>query len=279
MNRIEGDKRISRIPSWNDQVGYPVISIITVVLNNRKFLEKTIKSIISQTYPLIEFIIIDGYSSDGTLDLIRAYDDKISYWLSEKDSGIYEAMNKGLSCATGDYVWFINAGDQIKEPDTLKTIIRNNPAIDVYYGDTTLIDKDDNFLGMRRLRPPEKLGWKSLGMGLVVCHQAIIIKRELAGNYNLKYLIAADFDWVMNALKKSSNILNTKAVLIKYLQEGFSRHHVALALKERFMIMLKNYGIIRTLYFHFRITVRLAIFFTRRKLMPIVGSNKPDNIK
>jgi glycosyltransferase involved in cell wall biosynthesis len=279
MNRIEGGRRFSGKPSRNEPDGYPVISIITVVLNNGIFLEKTIKSIISQTYPHIEFIIIDGYSSDGTLDIIRAYDDKISYWLSEKDSGIYDGMNKGLSCATGDYVWFINAGDQIKEPDTLKTIIRSNPTIDVYYGDTMLINKDDNFLGMRRLRPPGKLDWKSLGMGLVVCHQAILIKRELAGNYNLKYEIAADFDWVMNALKKSTDILNTEAILIKYLQEGFSRHHVALALKERFIIMRKNYGIIRTLYFHFRITARLAIFFIRKKLMPLVSSAKPGNIK
>jgi glycosyltransferase involved in cell wall biosynthesis len=279
MKRVEGGKRIKGKTLLIDREGFPVISIITVVLNNRIFLEKTIKSIISQTYPHIESIIIDGCSSDGTLELIRAYDDKISYWLSEKDNGIYDAMNKGLSCATGDYVWFINAGDQINGPDTLQAIIGNDPSIDVYYGDTMLIDKDENFLGMRRLRPPEKLSWKSLGMGLVVCHQAILIKRQLAGRYNLKYHIAADFDWVMNALKKSSNILNTEIVMIRYLQEGFSRHHVALALKERFIIMQKNYGIIRTLYFHFCITVRLVIFFARKKLMPIFGSAEPANSK
>jgi glycosyltransferase involved in cell wall biosynthesis len=268
MNRLEGGKRLSGQYVQKEQTDEPVISIITVVYNNRDFLEKTIKSIVFQTYPKIEYIIIDGNSTDGTLELITSYNDKIAYWISEKDAGIYDAMNKGLSCATGDYVWFINAGDQINESDTLQSIIKNDPAIDVYYGDTMLIDENDNFLGMRRLRPPRNLTWKSLGMGLVVCHQALIIKRALVGEYNLKYLIAADFDWVMNALKKSTEILNTKTILIKYLQEGFSRHHVALALKERFLIMLKNYGITITLWFHFRITVRLVFYFVKKKVFP-----------
>jgi len=268
MSRLEGGKRLSGQYAQKEQTDEPVISIITVVYNNRDFLEKTIKSIVFQTYPKIEYIIIDGNSTDGTLDLITSYNDKIAYWISEKDVGIYDAMNKGLSYATGDYVWFINAGDQINQPDTLQAIIKNDPAIDVYYGDTMLIDENDNFLGMRRLRPPRNLTWKSLGMGLVVCHQALIIKRALVGEYNLKYLIAADFDWVMNALKKSTEILNTKTILIKYLQEGFSRHHVALALKERFLIMQKNYGIAITLWFHFRITVRLVFYFVKKKVFP-----------
>jgi glycosyltransferase involved in cell wall biosynthesis len=270
MNRMEGGKRISGKPEIIARPQAPVISIITVVFNDKEFLEKTIKSVVSQTYPHIEFIIIDGKSSDGTLDLIRSYDDKISYWLSEKDNGIYDAMNKGLRCATGDYVWFINAGDQVKEPGTLESVIKNDPAIDVYYGDTMLIDEHDNFMGMRRLRPPEKLGWKSFGMGMVVCHQALIIRRTLVGEYNLKYTIAADFDWVLSALRKSTEILNARSVLIKYMREGFSRHHVARSLKERFFIMQKNYGLMLTLYFHFRITIRLAIFFLKKKLFPAV---------
>jgi glycosyltransferase involved in cell wall biosynthesis len=275
MSRFEGGLRFSKNPVNFDRALGPVISVITVVYNNKIFLEKTIKSIVFQTYPNIEYIIIDGNSTDGTIDVIRTYEDKISYWLSEKDSGIYDAMNKGLSCSTGDYVWFINAGDQIKEPGTLQSVIKNDRSVDVYYGDTMLIDEHGNFLGMRRLRPPEKLNWKSLGMGLVVCHQAIIVKRGLAGIYNPDYLIAADFDWVMNALKKSTEILNTRTVLIKYLQEGFSRHHVALSLKERFFIMQKNYGIWLTLGFHFLITLRLLIFFARKKILAVsAGSNK-----
>lgn len=271
MNSLELGNRINKVGFQKAGAGAPVISIITVVFNAKVFLEKTIKSVISQTYPHIEYIIIDGDSSDGTQEVIKSYNDKISCWLSEKDRGIYDAMNKGLSCATGDYVWFINAGDQIKDPDTLTTIIKNDPSIDVYYGDTMLIDENDKFLGLRRLRPPDRLTWKSLGMGLVVCHQAIIIKHSLVREYNLKYKIAADFDWVMTALKNSSEILNTRTILIRYLQEGFSRHHVAKALRERFVIMMKNYGLARTVYFHLRITFRLAGFFFRKKF--IHGSN------
>lgn len=266
MSRLEGGKRINGRPEIKDQEWSPVVSIITVVYNNRDSLEKTIKSVVSQTYPNIEFVIIDGFSDDGTLDVIRAYNEKIGYWLSEKDDGIYDAMNKGLKCSTGDYVWFINAGDQIPDPNTLQSVIDNDPAVDVYYGDTMLIDENDNFLGMRRLRPPEKLSWKSFGMGMVVCHQAIMIKRELVGHYNLKYLIAADFDWVLNALKKSVIIENTHAVLVKYLREGFSRHYVALSLKERFLIMQKNYGLLQTLYYHFRISFRLLHFLIQKTM-------------
>jgi glycosyltransferase involved in cell wall biosynthesis len=268
MNRFEGGKRLSGMPAVKDQEWSPVISIITVVYNDKVFLEKTIKSVIYQTYPHVEFIIIDGLSSDGTIDLIRAYENKITYWLSEKDNGIYDAMNKGLACSTGDYVWFINAGDQIKEAETLQSFIKNDPTVDIYYGDTMLIDENDNFIGMRRLRPPEQLTWKSFGMGMVVCHQAMIIKRGLAGRYNLKYTIAADFDWVLSALRKSSEIVNTRTSLIKYMREGFSRNHVARSLKERFLIMKKNYGIIMTLYFHCRITIRLVFFFLNKKIFP-----------
>src|SRR6266498_2998001 len=89
-----------------------MISIITVVLNMKDGLERTVRSVAGQTYSDIEFVVIDGGSTDGTLDLIKKYEDKISYWSNEKDEGIYDAMNKGLRKAKGDYVWFLNAGDE-----------------------------------------------------------------------------------------------------------------------------------------------------------------------
>ena len=264
MNRIEGGIRLKGISNGSKQLGWPVISIITVVYNNKAALEKTITSVLSQTYKNIEYIIIDGGSTDSTTDLLRSYENSITYWLSEKDAGIYDAMNKGLMAATGEYVWFINAGDQIPGIETVRSIIKNDPMIDIYYGDAMVVDENDQYVSMRRLRPPKRLTWRSLGMGMVVCHQSILIRRSLARPYKLQYRIAADFEWVLNALKKSSVIQNTGKVLIKYLWDGFSRHHVPLSLKERLIIMVKNYGLIKTLYFHFLITIRLIPSFSRK---------------
>ena len=93
----------------------PLLSIITVVFNSEEFIERTIKSILSQTYPNIEHIILDGSSRDKTLDIIRAYSDKIAYWKSEPDNGIYDAMNKAQQFANGDYLLFLNSGDETSE--------------------------------------------------------------------------------------------------------------------------------------------------------------------
>lgn len=196
------------------QAGLPVISVITVVYNSLSLIEKTISSILSQTYPNIEYIVIDGGSSDGTAEIIRVYEERISWWISEPDRGIYDAMNKGLAAATGDYVWFMNAGDRIYRDDTLEEIITgagSEPVREygsfirakIYYGDTMIVDPQYREVGLRRLRPPEVLTWKSFKKGMLVCHQAIIVGREIAEPFDPQYRHSADFDWVVRALKKA----------------------------------------------------------------------------
>src|SRR5688572_13647639 len=103
----------------------PLVSIITIVYNNRDHIEGTIKSVLFQTFTDYEYIIIDGASNDGTVDIIKQYEDKLGYWISEKDKGIYDAMNKGLRAAKGKYVWFMNSGDKIAEADTLEKIVKS----------------------------------------------------------------------------------------------------------------------------------------------------------
>ena len=101
----------------------PLISIITVVFNGEKKLEKTISSVINQTYDNLEYIVIDGSSKDGTIDIIKKYEDKINYWVSEKDSGIYEAMNKGILASKGDYINFMNAGDFFTRKNLVSEVV------------------------------------------------------------------------------------------------------------------------------------------------------------
>jgi glycosyltransferase involved in cell wall biosynthesis len=142
----------------------PKVSIITIVFNGIDTLEKTILSITNQTYPNIEYIIVDGASTDGTIDLIKAHSNVITRWISEPDKGLYDAMNKGIDLATGDYLWFINSGDVIFAPTTLSQIFNNNKIADIYYGDTVMIGNDGNEIGKRRLSPPKNLNWKQFSL-------------------------------------------------------------------------------------------------------------------
>ncbi len=219
----------------------PKLTVITVVFNDKKHIEKTIKSVLNQTFKDIEYWIIDGASTDGTLEIIKKYDTQLNY-LSEPDRGIYDAMNKGLERATGQYVIFLNSGDEFYDNQVLERVF-SLPEADVYYGDSVIVDEQGEVLGLRRLRPPRQLTWKSLAKGMLVLHQAFIARRELCPHYDLKYKHAADFDWVIKVLKQSKKIVNTNMILVKFLAGGHSSKHIAASLKERFDILRRHYGL------------------------------------
>jgi len=251
--------------------GLPVISIITVVYNSLSLIEKTIRNILDQSYPNIEFLVIDGGSSDGTAEIIRLYENQISYWISEPDRGIYDAMNKGLAAATGDYVWFMNAGDQIYRSDILDKIFVVGPGSGireenlVFYGDTMIVDTGFHEIGLRRLRPPEALTWRSFKKGMLVCHQAIIMSRKIAEPFDPHYGHSADFDWVVRALKKAQGIVNTHLILCAFLDGGHSKKNIGISLRERFHSMARHYGLIPTVLRHIPIVVRFGWYYLRHK--------------
>jgi len=241
----------------------PTFSIITVTYNAVNTLEATIQSVISQTYHHVEYLIIDGASKDGTLAIINRYKDRIEKVVSEPDKGLYDAMNKGLALATGDYVCFLNAGDEFHEDDTLEKMVhsmRELPTLpDVLYGETQIVDKQGHFVRMRRLSAPEKLTWKSFRSGMVVCHQAFFAKRSLAEPYNLKYRFSSDIDWCIRVMKKSKILHNTHLTLIDYLEEGMTTRNHKASLKERFWIMAHHYGFFSTVVQHLWFVIRALI--------------------
>lgn len=259
----EGGLKVKERINVNTNRETPLVSIVTVVLNGQKYIEKTIESVLSQTYNHTEYIIIDGGSDDGTLEVIRKYDDKISYWVSEPDNGLFDAMNKAIDVATGDYLWFLNAGDIIYSDHTLFDIFRSKRDADVYYGQTLIIDKEDKIIGLRRLKPPDKLSWKSFRFGMLVCHQAILVSSALVTHYNLNYKYTSDYEWVLKILKKSKAIINTKLILAKYRNGGLSNMVIKSSLIERFKIMSRYYGLIPTLFNHIVITARFIWFYIR----------------
>ena len=238
-------------------------SIITVTYNAAEYLEQTILSVLTQSYGNIEYIIVDGASTDDTLDIIQQYKDGISHYISEPDKGIYDAMNKGLALATGDYVWFVNAGDRLHSADTVSQMVRAASSYrpnrqtaagsilpDILYGETELIDINGNSLGMRRLKAPNTLTWKSFRWGMLVCHQSFVVKRSIAPVYDLSYRYASDIDWCIKGMRASERILNTRLILSRFLEGGVSDKQRKTSLDERYQIMCTHYGKLPTILMH-----------------------------
>lgn len=241
---------------------HPKFSIITVTYNAGAVLEDTIQSVITQTYRNVEYIIVDGGSKDHTLDIINRYREHIHTLVSEPDKGLYDAMNKGIRLATGDYLCFLNAGDELHEDDTLQLMVHSITGTelpDVLYGETDIVDEEGHFLRMRRLSAPENLNWKSFKDGMIVCHQAFFPRRELAEPYDLRYRFSADFDWCIRIMKKSHTLHNTHLTLIDYLNEGMTTRNHRASLHERFRIMCRHYGYPSTLARHAWFALRLLL--------------------
>lgn len=266
------------------------LSVITVTWNAEKTLERTLKSVQEQTYPDLEHLIVDGASSDGTVELVRESGKaegrlgewengrmgdwetgesgesgrlgRVLRWISEPDRGLYDAMNKGIDMASGDYLCFLNAGDTFYSPNTVEETMNSfdagNPP-DILYGETAIVDDRSTFLHMRRLQAPDKLTWKSFKQGMVVCHQAFIVKRELAEPYDLSYRFSSDFDWSVRMMKKATSIYNTRLTLINYLNEGMTTSNHKASLKERYRIMGKHYGHISTFFHHLWFVIRMIL--------------------
>ena len=190
--------------------------------------------------------------------------------LSEPDHGIYDAMNKGLTQASGDYIVYMNAGDFFPHADTLEKIVQhcqlNEQPTDelpgVLYGNTDIVDGEGHFLHPRRLQPPAKLTWKSFRNGMLVCHQAFYARTDIAKNqqYDTRYRFSADVDWCIRIMKETERmglaLCNTEMVVANYTEEGATTQNHQASLKERFDVMRRHYGLFSTLVMHAWFVIR-----------------------
>ncbi|MDP9078073.1 MAG: glycosyltransferase [Bacteroidota bacterium] len=243
----------------------PTLSVITIVYNNERDIERTMLSVLNQTYPNIEYIIIDGNSNDGTLQIIQKYKARIAKLISEKDEGIYDAMNKGLAAATGDYVIFMNSGDEFFEATTVENIFATAPDADIYYGETEMINNEGQNLGQRRHKAPEQFSWRDFKYGMSISHQAIYIRRALTEPYDRKYQLSADIDWIIRAAKKAKKIVNVNRYVAKYLVGGVSKAKHRQSLEERFDIMRRYYGLVPTVLNHVVIAFNLGWYWLKNR--------------
>lgn len=214
----------------------PLISIVTVTYNCKNILERTILSILQQEYPYIEYIIIDGGSTDGTIDIINKYKNQISYFISEKDNGIFDAMNKGIKVASGKWINFMNAGDRFLNQEVLKFIFSEtkNNTCDVIYGDKVLLLDDHKFYGIKA-QPFYKN--KSIGMG--INHQCIFTKTTLVKShpFNLSYRISADYEMIYYLYTNHAQFryLNIPIAIVE--REGFSTRNKRKQMREEERIL------------------------------------------
>lgn len=255
----------------------PVFSIVTVVYNGEPLLAPTMESVRRQTYPCVEYIVVDGASSDGSLAIIKSYAEKMPAlrWVSEPDKGLYDAMNKGLHMACGDFILFLNAGDQLHAPDTLENMAKvamANPHSDVLYGETMLVNEDRVPQGtmseLSTRKVPRKLHWVMYLGGMLVIHQSFVPRHSIAPDYRLSAGLCADYDWCIEILKKSRANTHVGIVVTDYLMGGVSKKRHWQSLRERFGIMCRHYGVLLAVAAHVWILLRSGTHYLARWRKP-----------
>ena len=253
------------------------ITYVTVTYNAAEVLQRTLDSVLQQDYPELVHLIIDGASTDGTMQMVEAYIERSNaaknghriQVMSEPDKGIYDAMNKGLRSLDGDYVCFLNAGDFLPARDTVSRIVKQIdtegalPA--VLYGDTDIVDAEGRFLHHRRLAPPENLSWRSFRQGMLVCHQAFYARTDfaIATPYDERYRYSADVDWCIRVMKAADKehvpLHNLHMVVANYTEEGQTTLHHRESLWERYRVMESHFGRVQTFLLHCWFVIRAVI--------------------
>jgi glycosyltransferase involved in cell wall biosynthesis len=201
---------------------YPKISIVTVVYNDVNHIEATINSVLNQTYKNIEYCILDGGSFDGTLEIVNKYTKRINNFVSEKDDGIYDAMNKGIYLSSGDYILFLNSGDEFVNYDIIEQLanyILSNNSVDVLYGDVKVYKTTHDFMYLRKSKDIS-----NIKRDMVASHQSCLIKRELhlKENYDLKYKLASDYNFILKIFLNGATILRIPLAIAIITDGGVS---------------------------------------------------------
>ncbi len=227
----------------------PLVSIITVVYNGEAYLEQTIRSVLEQTYANIEYIIIDGGSTDGTVDIIKKYEKYIAYWISEKDEGIYDAMNKGIKAASGEIIGLLNADDYYVDSHVLSKVKNafSASSADVVYGDiflktqTSTVLSKAHIIGLKYKLFPYSLNW--IWAGMIIGHPASFIKKNIydeIGVYDTRFKISADYDFIFKVINAKKKFYYLPEPLVFFRDGGVSTSNLKQKYKEDKVVRVKN---------------------------------------
>ena len=243
-----------------------IVSIITVVFNGKKYLEETIQSVLTQSYDNVEYIIIDGGSTDGTLDIIKKYEDQIDYWVSEQDNGVYDGMNKGIDVASGKWINFMNAGDCFYSNESISEVFSQNvDGIDIIYGDRQVI------FANQKSKIVKAQDLKLIWQGKLMCHQSCFVDASYHKKHKfiLKYDICDDFEFIYSAYKRKAKFKHVNIVIAKYLAGGLSGEHEIKATIQDWLIGNKN---IKTNVFYMK---RLSKIIIKKPIKYILKYDVP----
>lgn len=213
-----------------------LVSVITVVYNDVLNIENTIKSVINQTYENIEYVVIDGNSNDGTVSICKKYENNISIFISEPDTGIYNAMNKGISVSNGEWLFFLNSGDIFYNDDSVANIMNNVGDSDICYG--VVVSKNN-----KQLYSPRKLTRLHFLMERTICHQAIFAKKTSfdANFFDENYRIIADRIWLYNCYQKKLKFKGFESKVCIYDTNGVSSNKRNFDLESLKWLKSENY--------------------------------------
>lgn len=253
--------------------GRPLVSIITIVRNDAAHLQRTIESVLGQTYDNIEYVVIDGGSTDGTVDVIKQYEDKIDVWVSEPDRGTHDAINKGLSLITGEWLNVMHCGDYFYNADVFSDIFLKNAIVgEVVYGD---------FIGIvsttERAKFVSDTTTERFWQGMVFGHQAVFVKTQLARNFpfRTKYRVSSDYDFFMRCIKAGHVFQKVNVTVFTVGSLGISSNHWLKARFENWEIARRFKGDLKTDFFHLKGIVYDVTFRLFKNALAIVGLYEP----
>lgn len=266
----EGGKRTKGcvLTSSSDR---PLVSVITVVYNGEAHLAQTMASVLGQSYDNIEYIIVDGGSTDGTVKIIRRFENQIDYWVSESDQGIYDAMNKGIDLAHGDLIGLLNADDYY-EPEAIKWVVgqyQKDQEKTIYYGNNYVIQED---LKLRYKSYPHMQYWR----GMCVCHQALFVHKDvygIIGKYDTHFKMAADYHFILRSFFSGISYRYINEFLVNYRNTGLSSDDYLLSIgeaKDAHKMYYTNFSFERFVYLLFYYKT-FFIFYLQKVINAIFG--------
>lgn len=253
------------------------ISVITVCYNAQDVIEETIKSVIAQTYSHIEYVIVDGNSTDNTLLIVNKYKTRINKVISENDKGVYDAMNKGIKVATGDLVFFLNAGDVLFNDKVIQNIVDecNTSNAEILFGDVIILENETGYSRLKDHQSVDKIYFYSN----TLCHQGTFFKADVFGKCGLfdeSYRISADYEWLLRALfKYNVKLARTNLIISIFKLGGISsnKDFEELHLKERRKIQRIYYSRFERFLFRARLFDQIAAISVRRLLRKLFRWN------
>ncbi len=276
FNKTEGGLRLRGTFQKHSEPDQPLVTIITVVRNGGHLLEKTINSILSQTYGNIEYIIVDGSSTDGSLEIIKRYDNQVAYWISEPDKGLYDAMNKGVGLAAGDWINFMNVGDGFFEPDTVSAVARHmQENADLIYGHCQMV-----------YGPEFSVTWKAgattdLWKGMIFRHQSLFTRTAICKSlpFDLDYRISGDFAFIYSCYRSRFRFRPLDLTVSSVMLGGFSDLNLVHAMRENRRAVVRHDGSLKVRLYYGSMIVLLRIKSFIKRVLPDGLVNRMRTLK